>query len=203
MNEKAMDALLNIQTAEEHNFSHSIHYHRYEATPYLALGELFASFSFPKDARVVDFGCGKGRFLFYLNYYAQVRGTGVEMDERLFRAARRNLERFVKRNPRAANQIRFIHSLAEDYHIQPEENYFYFFNPFSDKIFYKVVNNILLSIERFQREVVLILYYPPDGYIAFLESMTPFYLYKEIPVAEWYGSDANERFLLYRFRNNR
>ena len=43
-----------------------------------------------------------------------------------------------------------------------------------------VVNNILLSVENTGREVDIILYYPSEDYIFFLENQTAFELKKEV-----------------------
>ena len=62
----------------------------------------------------------------------------------------------------------------------PRDNRFYFFNPFSVQVFMNVVNNILLSVEAVEREMDIILYYPSEDYIFFLENQTAFELKREI-----------------------
>jgi hypothetical protein len=82
--------------------------------------------------------------------------------------------------------------------MNPLDNRFYFFNPFSIQIFRNIVKNILLSIEKFPREVEIVLYYPSDDYIYFLDNHTSFKLKEEIPLPGLYEINTNERFLIYQ-----
>ena len=64
------EKLFNIKTTgEQQGFYESHHYNRYEATSYLALETLFKEYCVNDKDSVVDFGCGKGRLPFYINYY--------------------------------------------------------------------------------------------------------------------------------------
>ena len=56
----------------------NLDHNRYEATPYRALEQLFLQYKLKNNARVVDFGCGRGRGLFYIHNRFQVPVTGVE-----------------------------------------------------------------------------------------------------------------------------
>lgn len=62
----------------------------------------------------------------------------------------------------------------------------------------KVISNILLSVEKCPREVEIVLYYPSEDYIYYLEDQTSFELKVEIPVEGYYQQNQNERFLVYR-----
>ena len=48
------------------------------------------------------------------------------------------------------------------------------------------------------RPVELILYYPSDDYIYYLENNTPFIIKNEIILDSLYKKDNNERFLIYK-----
>ena len=63
----------------------------------------------------------------------------------------------------------------------------------------KVINNILLSVEKDNRTVDLILYYPTIEYIEFLETNTSFELFEEVKVPRFYEVNDNERFLIFRY----
>jgi SAM-dependent methyltransferase len=178
----------------------SAHHHRYEATPYSALDELFFEYDLKKSDVVVDFGCGKGRVPFYIHSRFQILVKGVEMSEELHQKALKNKANYRQRVKRAKGSIRFKNKLAENYKVKPEDNRFYFFNPFSIENFRKVVNNILLSIEEEKRTVDIILYYPTIEYIRFLERSTPFKVVQEIRVPEKYEKDDHKRFLIYRYK---
>lgn len=53
-------------------------------------------------------------------------------------------------------------------------------------------------MENYERIVDVILYYPSDDYIYFLENNTPFVLLKEIKLPELYSNDPRHVFLVYR-----
>ena len=200
MNEKEYDRLLKIQTGGTWEWLYqSIHYNRYEATPYAAIDELFQEYELKRADGVVDFGCGKGRLLFYIHHRFHVRGTGVEVNGQLYQEAIENQADYMKKRKRVDDSIHFECCAAEDYKIEKEENCFYFFNPFSIQIFMKVVRNILLSVEKYQRSVDIVLYYPTAEYIQFLEMYTPFQLWKEVKVSKLYEKNDNERFLIFRY----
>jgi hypothetical protein len=91
-----------------------------------------------------------------------------------------------------------LNCFAEEYNINPSDNKFYFFNPFSIQIFIKVIGNILTSVEEYERTVDVILYYPSDDYIYFLENNTAFVLLNEIKLPYLYDNDSRHSFLVYR-----
>jgi hypothetical protein len=66
------------------------------------------------------------------------------------------------------------------------------------QIFAKVVKNILLSVEEYERKVDVILYYPSDDYTYYLETSTPFQLTEEIKVPYLYDNDPRHCFLIFR-----
>ncbi len=196
MKEKYYDELLNIKTeGEQVGFNESLHYHRYEPTPYVALEFLFNQYELKSTDRVVDFGCGKGRLNFYIHYLFNASVIGIEMNDTFYLEAIQNKRNYIKKYD---DKIQFYHCLAENYEIQPLDNHFYFFNPFSIQIFMKIIKNILVSVEKATREVEVVLYYVSDEYIYFLEYQTAFELKKEIMIPGLYEHNQNERFLIYR-----
>lgn len=199
MEEKFYDAMLNIKTeGVQKGFTKSVNYHRYEPTPYSALDVLFDTYELNSSDQVVDFGCGKGRLNFYLHYFFHSSVIGVEMNETIYKQAVENQKHYQKKHKNRKDQIHFHCCLAEEYQIDPTDNRFYFFNPFTVPIFIKVINHILKSVEKSERGVDVILYYPPEDYIYFLENQTPFYLKDEIVLPGLYEYNPNERFLIYR-----
>jgi SAM-dependent methyltransferase len=192
------DELLNIETeGNQRGYNKSFHYHRYEPTPYPALERLFAEYELNSSDHIVDFGCGKGRLNFYIHNLFHASVTGVEMNEKLYEEALENKANYLIK-AKNKGEIQFQCCLAEKYEITPLDNRFYFFNPFTIPIFWKIINNILVSVEKFKREVDVILYYPSEDYIYYLENNTSFELIKEIQLPGLYENNANERFLIYR-----
>lgn len=198
MTEQNYENLLNIRTTGEKLWDKSIaHYHPYQATDYYALDLFLKFYNLEKTDNVVDFGCGKGRLIFYINYYFKCRVTGVEMDESYYKDCLKNKETYLSTHNTKSGDINFACCYAQDYEIKPAENKFYFFNPFSIQIFRKIIKNILTSLENYPRKVQLILYYPSEDYIYYLDNNTSFSLVDEVFLNEMYLKDANERFLIY------
>ncbi|MDR0137996.1 methyltransferase [Metabacillus idriensis] len=199
MNERSFDQLLNIKTeGGQKGFGKSMHYHRYEPTPYAALEKLFHEYELNSSDQVVDFGCGKGRTNFYIHYLSNAAVKGIEMNEEFYQEAIQNRNRYVKKAKNRKGQIQFYCCLAEEYKIDPADNRFYFFNPFSKEIFMNVINNILQSVEVARREIELILYYCSEEYIYFLENQTAFEFKKEVILPGFHDRNPFERFLIYR-----
>lgn len=193
MKEKDYDDLLHIKTVgNQIGFYNSMHYHRYEPTPYWVLEKLLDEYDLNSDDHMVDFGCGKGRLNFFLHYKTGAFVSGVEMNEQFINEAEENLKNYTNKGK---ERIQFHCCLAEEFQIQPTDNRFYFFNPFTIQIFRQVLTNILLSVEEKYREVHLILYYPSEDYIYFLENQSVFELHKEIVLNE---KNPFERILIYR-----
>jgi hypothetical protein len=120
------------------------------------------------------------------------------MDETYYQDCLINKENYLNKHKRISSQIDFKCVLGQDYEIKSLENKFYFFNPFSITIFRKIVNNILDSYDKSPRIIDLILYYPSEDYIYFLENSTGFILYEEVRLHGLYEKDCCERFLIYR-----
>ncbi|WP_061809565.1 methyltransferase [Rossellomorea vietnamensis] len=198
MNEHDYDTLLNIKTGDRQiGFHRSFHYHRYEPTPYAALEELFRHYELKSSDRVVDFGCGKGRLNFFVHHLFQSTVIGVEMNDEFYGDCMRNLATYREKTKIRNDAISFRHCLAEDYEINPADNRFYFFNPFSVQIFIKVINHILLSVESFPRDIEILLYYSSDDYVHFLEDHPLFQLRKEVVLTGEFAKNEYERFLVY------
>lgn len=198
MKDKYYDKLLNIKTGGNQEFPGSFHYYPYEPTPYTALEQLFESYEVNRGNRLVDFGCGKGRLNFFVHHLFQASVAGVEMNETFYQNAQENLKSYARRNRVIREQVQFYHCLAEDYRVSPGDDRFYFFNPFSVQIFMKVIGNILKSFEKDPRPLDLLLYYPSDDYIYFLEHETPFELQTEVPLRDLSVQNPYERFSIYR-----
>ena len=119
------------------------------------------------------------------------------MDKNFYNQCLENKEEYLKKNKKIDDKINFACVLAQEYEIDDKDNKFYFFNPFSVHIFMKVVENILISYENNPRKIDIILYYPSDDYIYYLENFTPFMQSYEVRLDKLFKSDNQERFLVY------
>ena len=129
--------------------------------------------------------------------YYNCNVLGIEMDENFYNQCMENKKEYLKNNKREEDKINFLCTLAQEYEISDKDNKFYFFNPFSVHIFMKVVENILISFENNPRKIDIILYYPSDDYIYYLENCTPFMQIEEVRLDDLYKKDNQERFLIY------
>ncbi|GKU84476.1 class I SAM-dependent methyltransferase [Niallia sp. NCCP-28] len=201
MKEKDYEKLLHINTeGYQQGFHKSLHYHRYEPTPYKYLEVLFSEYTLKSSDHVVDFGCGKGRLNFFIHYFFQATVTGVEFNELYYQDALKNRINYSYKGKNSMGEIRFELCKAEEYEIAPLDNRFYFFNPFSIQIFIKIINNILYSLERNKRDIEIILYYPSDEYCLYLNNHPYFSVKQEIQLSKTRQSDR-EKFLIYQGEN--
>lgn len=203
MREQDYERLLNIKTSGKENLlNDSFHYNVYEPTSYEALETLSKYYLIHPFDSIVDFGCGKGRLNFYLNYFYGTSVTGIEMNRYYFEEALSNKATYLQSHKVKEDKINFLCCLAEDYRVKPTDNKFYFFNPFSLSIFIKVLYNILDSLDKHERPIDLIIYYPSEDFIDYLENNTAFKLLKEIIIKDKYKTNPNERFLIYHLNYN-
>src|SRR5699024_9760224 len=144
MEERERDLELGIRTTGIREWKNEDGpYNRYEATPYLALDKLFKYYSFAENDQLVDFGCGRGRISFYIHYHFQIPVVGVENNDKTFDELVDNEASYLRQNGQITAPLYFEFGLAEQYRIQPTDTVFYFFNPFSLRIFKRVIHNIL------------------------------------------------------------
>lgn len=185
---------LGISTAaaafEKDDKNHS----RYEPSAYAVLERLAQSGWIGREDVVVDYGCGKGRVGFYLNYLLGCRTIGVEYDAGLCLAAEENRRGYAGK--RAG--VEFVCAPAENYALPPEANCFYFFNPFSVKILQGVLTRILESWYEQPREMKLFFYYMLDEMRSFMLAQDMFSYAGEVDCGDCFrNADAKERITVF------
>lgn len=170
------------------------HCHRYEPTPYRVLEVLFDAFPLTKEDVLLDYGSGLGRLAFYSAARFGCPCIGVEMAEKWYTTAENNRLSFVTEDA----DIHFILDTADHYEVDDRVTYIYCFNPFSPDVFRTVLTRIECSFERNPRTLTLVLYYPEDDTIFYIEQHTAFQRIDEIAASEAIKKDRRERFSLYR-----
>lgn len=189
------DSIMNVKTEEiQEDGKDTFHFHRYEPTPYPVLETIMEALQVQSEDAILDYGCGLGRLLFYANYHYRCNCIGVEFSPEFHERAMRNLTTFNGENK---DKIQILCARAENYTLSPHINYIYCFNPFSTAIFRGVLNKIEESFELFPRKITLVLYYPEDETIFYIEQHTRFTRVDEIAASEDIRKDRRERFVIY------
>ena len=85
--------------------------------------------------------------------------------------------------------MKFYNVSALDYEISPEDNYFYFFNPFSHEVFREVIEKIMESAKAHPRDINLLVYYPTYQYLRVIQK-------KFIKLSN-YEKDHDEKVIVY------
>ena len=94
------------------------------------------------------------------------------------------------------DRMNFYNIPAQEYEVADEDNYFYFFNPFSPEVFKKVIDNIIDSVRRAPRNIYLMLYYPTFEYQRVMRDSRYFVL-KNIIKLSGYEEDPDEKVYVY------
>jgi hypothetical protein len=146
----------------------------------------FSQFTF------IDLGAGKGRALLMASDYPFQRIIGVEFMPDLCRAAEENIASYsVSSNDRQkCRQMEMVCQDACDFQFSAEPLVVYLFNPFSEPVFVKVLENLRLSLQGKPREV----------YVAYRYTEHE----KLLTAANWLEKIAGtEQWAVYRNRRHR
>ena len=187
MTEREWDKRLHIKTIGREDEDNP-HYSPYEPTPYSVLQRLADSGHIGRKDHLLDYGCGKGRVAFFMASVIGCRVTGIDHSQKLIDMAKEN-----RRSSRLGDRVALVCALAEQYELH-DENVFFFFNPFSDKVFEGVVRRLMT-----REDGKLILYYPSAEYTAFLSTLTEFEHVDTIDCGDLFnGRNDRERIEIYR-----
>ncbi len=134
-------------------------YSTYEASEYEGLEKIFDLVQINPQDTLVDFGCGMGRVMFFCNQRFLCNVKGIEYDPEVFEKLEDNCEYYHVRFHGQREKFTLLNIKAEDYHIVPEDNIFYFFNPFCTEILNGILEKIVTSSQQNPRKITLIFYY--------------------------------------------
>ena len=190
MTEREWDKRLHIKTIGREDEDNP-HYSPYEPTPYSVLQRLADSGHIGRKDWLLDYGCGKGRVTFFMAATVGCRVTGIDHSRKLIDMAKEN-----RKSSGLGDRITLICTLAEQYEAR-NENVFFFFNPFSGRVFECVVRRLL------ERDVgKLILYYPSDEYMTWLNLMPEVEHIDTIDCGDLFnGKDERERIEVFRLQD--
>lgn len=110
-----------------------------------------------KDENAIfDFGCGKGGALVTFLDYGFGKAGGVEYEKNIYNVLENNMSKLGLQD-----QLELIEGDAAAVTDELDKyNWFYFFNPFAQEIFEKVICNITDSVARNARKIYLIVINP-------------------------------------------
>ena len=137
LTEEKWEKKLKIRTLGGANHEADGENYPYEPTPYSVLVRLAKSGILSWNNTLVDYGCGMGRAALLLSHLTRCKLIGIDYNSRLIDLAAKNLK------TSGMEGITFIHEKAEDYEVEDADAFF--FNPFSEVIPKKVINQILWS----------------------------------------------------------
>mgnify|MGYP002514708591 CR=1 FL=1 len=195
-----MEDFLGIESTEiVYNNRYNDDYFRYEPTSYSGLICAFDEMDevMSRYDRLVDFGCGKGRVLFYVNQRFRCEVCGIEVDEALYENALDNRAYYNTRFRDSLERIELIHGKAEEYEVKREDNIFYFFNPFEINIFEQVMKNVMESVKAYPRRIFVMMYYPKEEYRTYMR-YNGFKIYKVVKLPT-YEMDYDEKVVIYEY----
>ena len=189
MTEREWDKRLHIHTIGREDEANP-HYSPYEPTPYSVLQRLADSGHIRRRDHLLDYGCGKGRVAFFMASVVGCRVTGIDYSQKLIDIAKEN-----RAASRLGDRVTLRCCLAEQYDPQ-DENVFFFFNPFSEKVFEGVLRRLA------QRGTgTLICYYPSEAYTACLNLTPEVEHIDTIDCGDLFnGKDERERIEVFRLR---
>ncbi len=198
MRDYEWDKKLKIHTTGRDDSHADGFHHPYEPTPYAVLERLVESGYIRRGNVVIDYGCGKGRVGFFLNYKLGCRVIGLEYDKRIYGQAMENLQSYA-----AKAGVEFVCVNAERYEVG-EADVFYFFNPFSLEILKCVMRQIVNSYYENPRRMQFFFYYPDDEYMSYLLAgdqsglLNELYFVDEIDCRDLFaGEDSREKIVIF------
>ncbi|HTB05399.1 MAG TPA: hypothetical protein VK806_00505 [Bacteroidia bacterium] len=129
---------------------------QYQSVHYKWLITIFDHLPVHEKDVFCDFGCGKGRTLFYASYRGFKSIIGIELRSSLYKIALNNLKTFKKK--KATDEIVIYHGDVLEYKL-PEITVYYLFNPFGVNTLRQVINNIELGLIENPRNIRIAYFY--------------------------------------------
>lgn len=127
----------------------------YQPSCRLPLKRLLRELNIPHGKVFVDLGCGKGIVLLVASEFGFKEARGIEVSPVLSDIALKNCSVF-KEKTKTEIDFTIVMSDVMEYSLNDDEDVFYLFNPFDEHVLEHVLKNITASLERRNREILII-----------------------------------------------
>lgn len=131
---------------------------RYVATGRFVVPRVLRRIGVGPDDVFIDFGSGKGRVVYQAAQFPFKRVIGVEIAEELNRIARYNIDH--NRDRLICGDVELVTEDAVSYQVPDNVTVAYFYHPFEGRIFARVIDNLVASLDRNPRQLRIIYVYP-------------------------------------------
>ena len=149
----------------------------YAPTPIIPFFKMIKNLKLPEKPVFIDYGAGKARAMLLAGETKRFyKIKGLEFSKTLYESAKKNIKSYVEKGGKDCFEL--IHIDVIQYQIQPEDNIFYFFNPFSEEILQACLNNIFDSLKTKPRKALIIYHSNYTDYTSYVTSKGMFELLK-------------------------
>jgi tRNA G46 methylase TrmB len=126
----------------------------YDPSGWFTIKAINKTIEFSRTDVFADFGSGKGKMVFLAARYPFKRVIGIEISKPLHDIAQKNIQNTQKTF--ACKNIDLINMDVLDYEIPDDLTIAYFFNPFVNEIFIRVIDNIHHSFLQAPRPIWIV-----------------------------------------------
>ena len=112
--------------------------------------EVLSDFNIISQDAIIDVGCGKGSAMRTMLMFPFAKVDGIELSTQIADIATRNFNQLKE------DRCTVFTGDAGQYRDYDAYNYVYFFNPFPDVVMAEVVENLMESVHRSDRELIII-----------------------------------------------
>ena len=157
----------------------------YAPTPIVPFLNMIKNLTLPEKPVFVDYGAGKARVMILAEETKRFyKIKGLEFSSTLLESAKQNIKSYVETGGKDCFQL--IHTDVVKYQVLTEDNIFYFFNPFNEKILQICLNNIFSSLKANPRPALLIYH---SNYTDYTSYITKGELFQPLKTFSAKGSD--------------
>lgn len=153
------DKQLGIETSGYYNFRDDLSLYKdgvgYQPMSYPLLKRMIDYLKLKPGDVFVDFGCGKGRVIFFAATQRIKKVIGLELRKEFADIARTNLNNLKSRN----TPVEIINTDAATFNIK-DGTIFFMYHPFGEKTFVKVIDNIKDRLATNPREIRIVYHSP-------------------------------------------